>query len=160
MTPGASAATAGSAAVSSALAGGGGAAHPLDPLAGEEIARTAAIVRASGRLGPAAFFVRIELHEPPRDAVLAFRAGEPIDRRAFVVVRDRKARATYEAVVSLARGEITEWRGRPGSAPVGPLARSRADPIRPAARRPAAPSGRPNTPAPSERPSARHRCCY
>jgi primary-amine oxidase len=91
--------------------------HPLDPLAAEEIAQAAGILRASGHLGPEAFFVRIELHEPAREAARAFRPGDAVDRQAFIVVRDRRARATFEAVVSLARGEVVEWRERGGLVP-------------------------------------------
>ena len=109
MTPGASA-------PADPIVAGPAVLHPLDPLTADEIARTTEIVRSSGRLAPDALFVRIELEEPPREAVRGFRAGDAIPRRAFVVVRDRKACATFEARVSLARGEIAEWRERPAAA--------------------------------------------
>jgi primary-amine oxidase len=85
-------------------------AHPLDPLTGAEIEAAARLVRASPRLGPDVFFVRILLDEPPKGVVLAFKDGDPIDRRAFTIVRDRKASATLEITVSVTRGEVIEWR--------------------------------------------------
>ena len=91
--------------------------HPFDPLTADEIAAAVHILRAGPPLGPEVFFVRIQLHEPPKDVVLGFRDGDPIDRQAFVIVRDRRARATFEAVVSVTRGEVLEWRERRDVAP-------------------------------------------
>ena len=47
-------------------------------------------------------FVTIALLEPPKDAVLAWAAGRPAPQReAEVVILDRGAESTIEAVVSL-----------------------------------------------------------
>ncbi len=91
--------------------------HPLDPLGADEVAGAARILRASGRMDPDAFFVRVQLDEPTREAVLAFRPGDPFDRRAFVIVRDRRRRTTFEAIVSLSGDKVVDWRERPGVAP-------------------------------------------
>jgi primary-amine oxidase len=91
--------------------------HPLDPLAAAEIEGAVRILRARKPLGPEVFFVRVQLDEPPKDAVLAFEDGGPIDRRVFILLRDRKARTTYEAVVSLTRDDVVEWRERGDVAP-------------------------------------------
>jgi primary-amine oxidase len=83
--------------------------HPLDPLTADEIRAAVATVRNSGRLGPDVLFVRVFLHEPPKNEVLGFRDGDPLERQAFVLIRDRRARATYEVIVSLTDGAIVSW---------------------------------------------------
>src|SRR5262249_50671679 len=91
--------------------------HPLDPLTAGEITHAVAIVRKTQALADDVLFVRVFLHEPPKDIVLGFRDGAPLDRHAFVIVRDRRSRATFEAVVSLARGVVVSWRDVPGVQP-------------------------------------------
>src|SRR5262249_8208721 len=88
-----------------------------DPLTADEIRAAVAVVRASGRLGSEVVFIRVQLHEPAKDVVLAFREGDSIDRQAFVLIRDRRARTTCEAVVSLARHEILSWKELRGVQP-------------------------------------------
>jgi primary-amine oxidase len=75
--------------------------HPLEPLSPEEIASAVAIVRACGKLGPKARFVTVVLHEPSKQAVVAYREGDSIEREAFVIILDNADGATYEAVVSI-----------------------------------------------------------
>src|SRR5690242_5297771 len=91
--------------------------HPLDPLSADEITLAASIVRKTQALADDALFVRVSLHEPPKDIVLGFRDGEPLDRQAFVMVRNRRVRTTFEAVVSLGRGVVVSWRDVPGVQP-------------------------------------------
>src|SRR5579859_3638387 len=69
-------------AVSSAV----GVVHPLEPLTVEELAAAADIVRTQKGLGPRVRFVTIALNEPPKDVVLAFPSGGPVDREAFVIL--------------------------------------------------------------------------
>src|SRR5262245_47290253 len=83
--------------------------HPLEPLSPEEITSTVAIVRASGKLRPKSRFVTVVLHEPEKQAVLAYRDGDPIDREAFVMILDNADGVTYEAVVSITAGTIRSW---------------------------------------------------
>ncbi len=90
--------------------------HPLDPLTADEIRTAVAILRQARDLTDA-LVVRVFLHEPPKAVVLGFLDGDPIDRQAFVILRDRRARATYEAVVSLGRGAVAAWREVPGVQP-------------------------------------------
>ena len=78
--------------------------HPLDPLTADEITHAVAIVRKTQALADDALFVRVALHEPSKDSVLRFPDGERLDRQAFVLVRDRAARATFEAVVAAMEG--------------------------------------------------------
>src|SRR5215813_12891134 len=91
--------------------------HPLDPLTADEIRAAVAIVRASGRLGTEVLFVRISLHEPPKSTVLSFRAGDPFERQAFVLIRDRRARTTSEVIVSITGRAVLSWKEVPGVQP-------------------------------------------
>jgi primary-amine oxidase len=75
--------------------------HPLEPLSADEMAATAAILTADRGLGPEARFVFIMLHEPPKDTVRSWTPEAAVPREAFVVMRDRTTRGTYEAIVSL-----------------------------------------------------------
>jgi len=92
-------------------------AHPLDPLRAEEITRAWEILRAERRLGPRARAVSIALHEPAKEVVLAHRPGDAVTRAAFVVLMDREAGKTYEAVVSLTEGRVASWEHVPGVQP-------------------------------------------
>ena len=91
--------------------------HPLDPLSAEEITAAVAILRAAGRLGPRARFVTVELQEPPKAAVLAYRPAAPPAREAFAIVLDRADGRAYEAVVDLTAKAVRSWTHRPGAQP-------------------------------------------
>ena len=83
--------------------------HPLEPLGPEEIASAVAIIRTGGKLGPKARFVTVVLHEPPKQRMLAYQEGGPVEREAFAIILDNADGATYEAVVSLTEGAILSW---------------------------------------------------
>jgi primary-amine oxidase len=91
--------------------------HPLEPLSPEEIAAAVAIVRNSGQLGPQARFVTVVLHEPPKQVVLDYREGEPVERQAFVITLDNTDGATYQVVASITDGAIKSWTPIPGVQP-------------------------------------------
>ncbi len=95
-----------------------GVAHPLEPLTAAEITRASDLVRAEERLRSDRMrFVSINLHEPPKEQVLAFTPGTPFEREAFVVLLDNEQGRTYEAVVALGRGEIVSWEQVPNAQP-------------------------------------------
>ena len=75
------------------------AAHPLDPLSGKEMVTAVGVLRAAGEIDAATRFALIDLDEPPKADVLAWKPGQPFARKAFIVVRRR--RTVYEAVVDL-----------------------------------------------------------
>ncbi len=83
--------------------------HPLEPLSVDEIAAAVEIVRSQRQLGERMRFVTIALHEPPKDVVLAFVPGSPVDRQAFLVLLDNATGWTYEVVVSLTHRAIARW---------------------------------------------------
>lgn len=76
--------------------------HPMDPLDDTEILAAASLLLAGGAAKPGAIFQSIDLREPPKSAVLAFHAGDPLPRAATVFFRqDRKS---YRSVVNLTAG--------------------------------------------------------
>jgi primary-amine oxidase len=85
-------------------------AHPLDPLAPEEIEAAAAVVREHCEPGAALRFVSIDLCEPPKADVL--RGADDLPRKARVVLHLRDERAVVQAVVSLTDGAVETWRRR------------------------------------------------
>src|SRR6266851_4177490 len=91
--------------------------HPLEPLAAEEIAQAVQILRTERTLGPHVRFISIALHEHPKQAVLCYQADEAFPREVEFVLLDNAAGATYEAVVSLTEGHVTQWRHVPGVQP-------------------------------------------
>ena len=88
--------------------------HLLDPLTAEEIETATRVLKQERGLGESARFVYVTLREPAKDAVLSYQPGEPIDREADVVIRERAEHKTYEAVVSITAGEVRMWREVPG----------------------------------------------
>jgi len=62
-------------------------------------------------------FASIELHEPPKAEVLAWRPGDPITRRSLAVVWNRSDNQTYEAVVDLTGHTVASFEHVPGVTP-------------------------------------------
>ena len=75
--------------------------HPLDPLSADEFRQTAAVLRRDGLVTEAFRFTSIELKEPAKAAVKAWRPGDQVQRSAFAIVLDRTRNTTHEAVVDL-----------------------------------------------------------
>src|SRR5438128_11074896 len=88
--------------------------HPLEPLGAEEIAARVDIVRTQRSLSEQVRFVTITLDEPPKDIVLAFKTGQPVERQAFMVLLDNESGQTSEAVVSLTKAAVVSWVPVPG----------------------------------------------
>jgi AGAO-like protein len=61
-----------------------GAAHPVDSLSREEIAATVAVLREAGHIDAAARFALIDLDEPRKADVLAWKPADPFIRKAFI----------------------------------------------------------------------------
>jgi len=92
--------------------------HPLEPLTPEEIEKVRDVLVREERVRGTTRFVSVALHEPPKAAVLAFEGGAEVEREAFVVLRERRERLTYEAIVSLTRDEVVSWRAVEGVQPM------------------------------------------
>ena len=91
--------------------------HPLDPLDADEITAAVAAVRAGGRLPDGALFSTVTLDEPSRAVVAAHRPGDPVARRARLVVLPGPDSTVVEAVVALPAGEVVSWVEREGMRP-------------------------------------------
>jgi primary-amine oxidase len=97
--------------------GGAGAAHPLDPLSKDEIKATVEVLKASGKISAASRFPLIALNEPPKQEVLAFKAGSQMRREAFAVVYERASNKTSEAIVDIKNKSVISWKEVPGAQP-------------------------------------------
>ena len=91
--------------------------HPLDSLVEEEFRATAAILRRDQGVGESWRFAAIELLEPPKTEVKAWRPGQVVQRRSFAVLWDRTTNQTYEAVVDLTGDRVESWTHQPGVCP-------------------------------------------
>lgn len=91
--------------------------HPLEPLTPEEIQASVAILRQSRNLSRSVRFVSVTLHEPPKEDVLKFQPGDAFDRQAWMILLDNTDGTTYEAIVSLSRGQVVAFEPIPGVQP-------------------------------------------
>jgi primary-amine oxidase len=69
------------------------------------------VLRAAGEIDAATRFALIDLDEPPKADVLAWKPGQPFARKAFIVARRR--RTVYEAVVDLSAHKLERWEAVP-----------------------------------------------
>lgn len=83
--------------------------HPLDPLSAAEMAAAANILQQSDKLGPSFRFVSCTLDEPDRATVQKFKPGEPLIRRAFLVLLDNKSGTGYEAIVDVSSKKVVRF---------------------------------------------------
>jgi primary-amine oxidase len=81
--------------------------HPLDSLTSPEYWTTYEVLRASGKVDADTRYPMVQLKEPPKEEVLAWKPGQPIHREAFVVVW--KGKQTFEAVVDLKGKKLVSW---------------------------------------------------
>ncbi|HET9915859.1 MAG TPA: primary-amine oxidase [Candidatus Binatia bacterium] len=86
------------------------AAHPLDPLGKDEIATVVATLKAENRATESSRFFTLVLHEPPKAEVLNFKPGAAFRREAFVVVFERTANRTFEAIVDISAKKVVAWK--------------------------------------------------
>lgn len=91
--------------------------HPLDSLSTEEFRQTAEILRRGGLVGDGWRFTSIELKEPEKSWVKAWRPGDPVPRTSFAVLLDRAENKTYEATVDLTGEKVVSFEHIPGVQP-------------------------------------------
>ena len=91
--------------------------HPLDSLSADEFRRTAEILRREGRVADGWRFTSIELKEPDKGTVKAWRPGQPVSRTSFAVLLDRTENKTYEATVDLTGDSVLSFEHIPGVQP-------------------------------------------
>ncbi|WP_442906478.1 primary-amine oxidase [Kineococcus sp. NBC_00420] len=92
-------------------------AHPLTPLREEEFRRNLDVLRAESRLTPSMRFAGVVLAEPPKERVLAWEPGDPVERRARSTVWDRADNRTYDVLVELEGGVVERFEPLPGITP-------------------------------------------
>jgi primary-amine oxidase len=83
--------------------------HPLDPLTPDEIQAAVEIVRREKRLGESWRFVTVALAEPSRPEMVAYRPGQPLARRALVLVMDVASGKAFEATIDLGESRVSRY---------------------------------------------------
>lgn len=92
-----------------------GAKHPLDGLTLEEYEIVAEVLIASKRTDKTTHIAEVNLVEPDKQSVLSFRPGDPLDRHAFIALRQQKE--LYEIIIDLNSREIESWEKIDGAQP-------------------------------------------
>jgi primary-amine oxidase len=90
------------------------AAHPLDPLSADEQRAVVAAARSAWALDHRHLIAMLQLHEPTKAALGAWRPGDRVDRAARVTVWDRSTATVSEGVITVG-GEVRSWRSVPGA---------------------------------------------
>jgi primary-amine oxidase len=86
-------------------------AHPLDPLSAAEITTVAAVLRNSASVDATIRYALIDLDEPIKHDVLAWKPGQPFVRKAFIIAR--RDRMVYEGIVDLTTERVERWQAIP-----------------------------------------------
>lgn len=89
--------------------------HPLDPLTAAEYARAVTLLREAGHVSDSSRFVALELRDPDKAEVLAWRTGQAFGRTAFAIVK--AGARTFEGMVDLGAGRVSSWNEIPGVQP-------------------------------------------
>lgn len=85
------------------------AAHPLDPLTAEEMARAVEIVRKARSIDENWRFVTVTLSEPAKTVMRNHKPGAAFPRKAFVIAIDRSKGQSHEGTVDLVKGALDRW---------------------------------------------------
>ena len=103
-------------------------AYPLDPLTAPEFRKVVEILRSTGTThdGKDIFNV-INLKEPPKKEVLAYKTGQPFRREAFASFYDYHRNGVTEALVDLNAGKLISVKNLPNVIGMGLEADSVAD---------------------------------
>src|SRR5262245_52281527 len=92
-------------------------AHPLDPLSADEFRRARAALAKARGVGLGWRFASMELREPPKKAMLAWKPGKGLAREASAAVWNRADGKLYRAIVALGKDRksvVTSWEHLPG----------------------------------------------
>jgi primary-amine oxidase len=84
--------------------------HPLDPLSETEVALASDILRSEKQLGADIRFTHVQLEEPAKADILAWRPGAHLPRRAAATLFDCKTGVTHLATVDLEQRAVVAWR--------------------------------------------------
>jgi primary-amine oxidase len=89
--------------------------HPLDGLTAPEIWTAYEVLHRVGKVDEKTQYPMVQLKEPPKEVVLAWKTGQAIRREAFLVVK--KGAQTFEAVVDVNEKKLLSWTERKGVQP-------------------------------------------
>ena len=89
--------------------------HPLDALTEEEIRAVKHILEKANNIDSLSRFSIIHLKEAPKEEILAWNTGDPIQRKAFAIVKQGKQ--IFEAVVDLSEENVVSWTEKEGVQP-------------------------------------------
>lgn len=89
-----------------------GAGHPLDGLTTQEHWAVYDVLRAAGHSDDQTRYAGVELREPPKAEVLAWKPGQAFRREAFAMLVSHGK--TYEAVVDVKTRKLLSWALVPG----------------------------------------------
>ncbi len=81
--------------------------HPLDGLTASEIWTAYDVLQTSHKVDDDTRFPMVQLKEPPKEEVVAWKPGQPIRREALVVVK--QGAQTFEAVVDVRGKKLVSW---------------------------------------------------
>src|SRR5438477_9551003 len=80
--------------------------HPLRRLSPHEITAAGELLTRLKLLAPTIRVSYLGLEEPPKNQVLGYRPGDPVDRRVRAILLDVATGAAWDVVASLTRQEI------------------------------------------------------
>ena len=95
--------------------------HPLDALSADEIIKTVQILKDNHTITGHDYFNFINLKEPPKTEVLAYKSGAPFRREAFVSFYDYAKPGMIEAVVDLNNSKVISIKNIPNAIGMGLL---------------------------------------
>jgi primary-amine oxidase len=84
--------------------------HPLEGLKSQEYWAVYEVLQGTGKMDADTFCISVLLHEPAKDKVLAWKAGDAISREADVILL--KKGATIEVRVDIAGRKVESWKER------------------------------------------------
>lgn len=87
--------------------------HPLDPLSASEIKQAVQILKDNNLLNSHTYFNIINLKEPPKSEVLAFKPGNPFRREAFLSFYDYAKPGMTESILDLKTSKILSIKNIP-----------------------------------------------
>ena len=96
----------------------GGVTHPLAPLTQAEILKASEIVRTQANIGHELCFEMIELNEPGKSSVRAFKSGDPVKREARFNVYRKGGIGVWRGVVSIDEGRVVSLEHLPDKRPM------------------------------------------
>jgi len=91
--------------------------HPLSMLSPEEVDLAREVAAAAGELPDSAVVAHVLLDEPDKDQLAAWSPGDPVERRARMLVVPGPELTMVELMVSLSRGEVLDRRVIEGQRP-------------------------------------------